>query len=87
MKFTGKLQIVNLRRNALSPGDAAWNGSHAKCDQVLFRIIAAPAAKILVVHLQAGPGAATLAPPAVVPEHLLPELSVQLGTKPLVRSL
>ena len=61
--------------------------SHAKGDQVLFRIITAPAAKFLVVHLQVGSGAATLAPPAVTPKYLFSELFVGVGFKLLARAL
>jgi hypothetical protein len=53
--------------------------SRAQGDQVLLCIIAAVAPKFFVVNLQIGPGAATLAPPAVTSQHLLPKAIVQLG--------
>ena len=57
--------------------------SHAKCDQVLFRIIPALATKFLVVNFQVRPGPAALASPAIAAKHLFPESFVQLGIKPL----
>ena len=56
-------------------------------DQVLFGIIAALAAKFLVVNLKIRPGAATLASPAIATKYLLPEPFVQLGIKPQARLL
>ena len=51
--------------------------SSAERDQVLLGIIAALAAKFLVVNLQVRPGPATLASPAVAAQHLFPELVVR----------
>ena len=50
-------------------------------NQVLFGIITALATKLLVVNLQIQSAAATLTPPAITPQHLLPESFVQLGIK------
>jgi hypothetical protein len=44
----------------------------AERDQVLFRIIAGMAAEFLVVNFQTRHGAASLAPPAVTTQNLLP---------------
>ena len=53
--------------------------SSAQGDQVLFRIISAPAAKTPVVNFQARLAATTLALPAVTLQHLLPNVIVQRG--------
>ena len=54
---------------------------HAQSDQVLLRIITAPAAKLLVMHFQVGSAPATLTSPTVATQHLFPKLLVQLGAK------
>src|SRR4029077_14679513 len=54
-------------------------------NQVLFRIVAAMAAKFFVMNLKVGPGSATLAFPAVTAQYLLSESFVQFGIKPLAR--
>jgi hypothetical protein len=51
-------------------------------NQVLLGIIAAMAAKILVVNLKVRPGPARLTSPTVTAQHVLPESIVQLGIEP-----
>ena len=57
----------------------------AEGNQILFRIVAALAAKLLVVNLQVRPGSARLASPAVAAQNLLSESFVPLGIKPQAR--
>jgi hypothetical protein len=63
----------------------------ATCDaernQVCFRTLAALAPKFLVVNPQIRPRPATLASPAVTPQHLLPESFVPLRIESLARVL
>jgi hypothetical protein len=47
----------------------------------LFGIIAALAAKFLVVNLKIQPAPAVLASPAITPQHLFAETFVRLGIK------
>jgi hypothetical protein len=51
-------------------------------DQVVLRIIAALAAKILVMNFQVRSGPATLASPAITAQHLGSESIVQFEIKP-----
>src|ERR1700682_194809 len=53
--------------------------SGAQGNQVLFGIIAALAAKFLMVNFKIRPGPTALASPAVPAQHLFPESFVQLG--------
>ena len=52
---------------------------HAKGDQILLGVVAALAAKCLVVNLKIRHRAATLASPTVSTEYLLTHVFVQLG--------
>jgi hypothetical protein len=54
----------------------------AQRDQVLFGITAALTTEFLVMNLQIQPCAATLASPAITPEHPLSKLFIQLRIKP-----
>ena len=56
--------------------------SAAESNQVFLGIIAALAAKFLVVNLQIRSGATRLASPAVTTQNSLPELMVLFGIKP-----
>ena len=80
--IAAKLNSIELKGVSLKAAMHIPVACGAKRDQVLLGIIAALAAKFLVVNLQVRPGAAALAPPAVTPQYLFPELFVQLGIKP-----
>jgi hypothetical protein len=58
----------------------------AERNQVCFRIVAALAAKFLVVNLKIQPRPATLASPAVTPQHLLSQSFVYLRIEALSRA-
>jgi hypothetical protein len=61
--------------------------SSAKCDEVFLRIIPGLAAQFPVVNLEIRHGTATLAPPSVPAQHLVPQVFVQFGSEAQARTL